>query len=185
MRMLSSTQAVAERFFASLDEAELALVERTVAAAERHRLERVAALATRLGNGWLYPILTVVVVLARIESPLRSLFASAMSLAIAFLVYPPLKRFLARTRPCDYEPSLVRAPEPLDRYSCPSGHAITAAAYAVPFAFATAAALPLVLMLCAVIGWSRVALGHHYVSDVILGAMFGATVAGAVGAIVF
>lgn len=163
--------------FAALDAAEIALVARTVAATERLGLTRVARTATRLGNGWIYPIVTLFLIGARIEQSLRFVLSAAISLAIAFAVYPLLKSALRRFRPCDYAPSLARAPEPLDHYSCPSGHAMTAAAYAVPLLFASPAAAPLALLLCGVVSWSRVALGHHYPSDVVAGTLLGAIVA--------
>lgn len=173
-------QIVSERMFASLDAVEVEIVARAVAAAERRGLDRLARVATRLGNGWLYPILS----LALFNRP-RFLFSAAISISIAFLVYPLLKRMLGRARPCDYDRTLVRDLEPIDHYSCPSGHAMTAAAYGVPLLFAWPAAAPLVIALCAVIGWSRVALGHHYVSDVVFGAFIGTMVASTVGAIVY
>jgi undecaprenyl-diphosphatase len=173
-------QIVSERMFASLDAMEVEIVARVVASAERRGLDRIARVATRLGNGWLYPILSIVLFMRP-----RVLFTAAISLSISFLAYPLLKKLLRRARPCDYDRSLARELEPLDHYSCPSGHAMTAAAYGVPLLFAWPAAAPFVIALCVVIGWSRVALGHHYVSDVVFGAMIGATVASAVGAIVY
>jgi undecaprenyl-diphosphatase len=164
------------RSIESLDRIELDLVESCVRSCEQLRLERVAATATRLGNGWLYPFLSLFVLAARIEAPLRFLASSAASLALAFAVYPVLKLFLARRRPCDYEPSLARELEPLDQYSCPSGHSMTAAAYGVPLLFAWPAAAPLAVALCVVIGWSRVATGHHYITDVVFGWLLGAAV---------
>lgn len=163
--------------FAALDTAEIALVARTVAASERLGLTRVARTATRLGNGWLYPLVTLFLIAARIEQSLRFVVSAAISLSIAFAVYPLLKLTLRRLRPCDYAPSLARAPEPLDHYSCPSGHAMTAAAYAVPLLLASPAAAPLALLLVGVVSWSRVALGHHYPSDVVAGTLLGAMVA--------
>jgi undecaprenyl-diphosphatase len=176
--------AIAVRFI-SLDAAEVAVVARVVAASERHGLQRIAQTATRLGNGSLYPIVTLLLIAARIEDALRFTASAALSLLLAFAVYPTLKRFLARMRPCDYDPSLARHPEPLDHYSCPSGHAMTAAAYAVPLMIAAPSAAPLALAICAIVSWSRVALGHHYVSDVIAGTLLGAGVAGVVGVVVF
>ncbi len=168
----------------SLDTAEIAVVSRAVAACEELRLVRVARAATRLGNGWLYPILSVFVVAMKLDEAVRFIASAAASLAVAFLIYPALKKSLRRSRPCDYDPTLARLPEPLDHYSCPSGHAMTAAAYAVPLALAHPPAAPLALAICAVISWSRVALGHHYVSDVVLGTMLGGGVAVGVGAVV-
>ncbi len=174
-----------ERLFSTLDAYEVDVVMRTVASAERLRLGRIARVATRLGNGWLYPILSVVLALGPVDAPLRFLVAATLSLLIAFVAYPKLKRSLGRSRPCDYEPSLVRDVAPLDHYSCPSGHAMTAAAYGIPLVFACPSAAPFVIALCAVIGWSRVALGHHYVSDILIGTVVGATIATSVGAILY
>lgn len=173
-----------QRIFASLDDREVEIVARAVLFAERKHLTGVARIATRLGNGWLYPILSALIVLAQIDKPLRFLTSSAISLLIAFGVYPALKRSLARMRPCDYYPSLARAVEPLDHYSCPSGHAMTAAAFAVSLVAAWPAAAALAASICLVIGWSRVALGHHYVSDVVLGSVMGAAIAAPIALIV-
>ena len=163
------------QIFTTLDATEVLVVARVVTAAERLRLARVARIATKLGNGWLYPLLTVILIAA--DLPMRALAAITISIASAFAVYPLLKTSLGRLRPCDYAPSLVRDVAPLDHYSCPSGHAMTAAAYATPLVVAWPSAAPLALAMCAVIGWSRVALGHHYVSDVIAGALLGLTIA--------
>ena len=106
--------------FVSLDAAEVAVVARVVAASDRHGLQRIAQTATRLGNGSLYPIVTLFLIAARIEDALRFTASAALSLLLAFAIYPTLKRFLGRMRPCDYDPSLARRPEPLDHYSCPA-----------------------------------------------------------------
>jgi membrane-associated phospholipid phosphatase len=60
---------------------------------------------------------------------------------------------------------------------------MTATAYAVPLVFAWPEAAPLALVMCLVIGWSRVALGHHYVSDVMAGTVLGAAISTPVAAI--
>ena len=157
---------------------EVNLVLRTVASAQRLGLCGVARAATRLGNGWIYPLLSLVLLLFVDDGrSLHVLGSSAASLGVAFTVYPSMKRVLARTRPCEYAPALAYVPEPLDRYSGPSGHAMTAAAYAVPLVVAWPAAAPLAIVVWAVIGWSRVAVGHHYVSDVLLGSILGAGIA--------
>lgn len=163
---------------ASFDESELEIVRSFVSFSSRHRLDRIAAVATRGGNGWLYLPLSLLFVLSRaVAAPIRFLACSAVSFSVAHAIYPVLKRALARRRPCDYDPSLVCGVAPLDRYSCPSGHAMTAAAYGVTLLSACPASAVLVLVMCAIIGWSRVATGHHYVSDVVIGSALGAAVA--------
>lgn len=173
------------RWFAALDTAEVAVVARVVAATERRGLRRIARVSTRLGNGWLYPLLSVVLASGPVEAPLRFLAAATASLLVAFVGYPSIKKSLRRRRPCDYDASLAGDLPPLDRYSCPSGHAMTAAAYGVPLVFACPRAAPFVIAMCALIGWSRVALGHHYVSDVLLGTFLGGAIASAIGMMVF
>lgn len=169
----------------SLDAAEVALVRRVASASDQLGLERIARTATRLGNGSLYALVTLFLVAARIEEALRFAATAGVSLLLAFAVYPMLKRSIGRLRPCDYDPSLARHPEPIDHYSCPSGHAMTAAAYAVPLIVAVPTAAPLALAICGLVSWSRVALGHHYVSDVVAGTILGATIAAMVTAMAF
>jgi undecaprenyl-diphosphatase len=170
--------------FASLDAAEIALVARVAAASNRLRLLRVAKIATRLGNGSLYPIVTLFLLAAHVEEALRFTASAALSLLLAFTIYPLLKKFIARTRPCDYDPSVASELEPMDHYSCPSGHAMTATAYAVPLMVAIPLAAPFAIAMCCTIAWSRVALGHHYVS-VLAGAILGGTLASIVTALLF
>lgn len=171
--------------FAALDRAEVVWVARSVAFCERAGLHRVARLATRLGNGSLYPTLTALLVAFRVvHSPIRYVVATSVSVLLALVVYPRLKRVLARWRPCDYDLSLAREEAPLDRYSCPSGHTMTVVAFAVPLAVGCPPAAPFAVAMCLVIGWSRVALGHHYVSDVLAGAAIGAAIATPVAALI-
>ncbi|HJQ39082.1 MAG TPA: phosphatase PAP2 family protein [Thermoanaerobaculia bacterium] len=164
----------------SLDATEIALVARIAAASDRHGLTRIAKIATRLGNGSLYPLLILFLIAVRVEDAIRFAFSAAVSLAVAHILYPLLKRSIGRLRPCDYDPSLARDIEPMDHYSCPSGHAMTAAAFGVPLAMTHLPAALLALAIWAAISWSRVALGHHYVSDVVAGTILGAGVAGTV-----
>jgi hypothetical protein len=72
---------------ASLDAAEIAVVSRAVAACEELRMERVARAATRLGNGWLYPILSVFIVAMKLDEAVRFI-ASAAAAAPATTTLP-------------------------------------------------------------------------------------------------
>lgn len=172
------------RWMHTVNHLELAIVKGAVRGARRRGVHSVACALTRGGNGWLYPPLSAVVTLS-VDSPARAILASAVSLGAALFVYPLLKRTVARVRPCEEDPSMLAgSPQPLDRYSCPSGHTMTAAAFGVPLAFAAPHLVPAVVMLCVAMAWSRVALGHHYVSDVCAGAMLGSAIGATVGATV-
>jgi undecaprenyl-diphosphatase len=163
---------------------ELRIVERLVEHARRRRLTEVARAITRAGDGWLYSA-SAAFLLAVYSRYWRSLVAAALSIAIAFLIYPPLKRLIGRARPCDADEQLADALPPLDRHSFPSGHAMTAAAFGIPFAVAAPVpGLAIVALGCALVSWSRLALGHHYLSDVVAGTLLGATVAAGVTVLV-
>lgn len=89
-------------------------------------------------------------------------------LGASHLVVQIVKRSVGRPRPSVRLPieALIQVP---DRFSFPSGHACAAMAVAVGFASAfPSLALPL-LLLAAVVGFSRVALGVHYPGDVLVG----------------
>jgi undecaprenyl-diphosphatase len=166
--------------FELLDCRELAIVERTAAFSQRWRLTPFARVVSRLGNGWLYPIAALF-----LTGSIRCLGAAAASIATAFAIYPLLKRSLARTRPCDSSDALFDPMRPLDRYSFPSGHAMTAAAFGVPILFAAPASVsPIVIGGCVLVSWSRVALGHHYLTDIFAGTLVGAAIAAIVATIV-
>lgn len=165
------------RLFRALDQREVRVVSLAVSSARGLGLQGLAVGITRLGNGGLYALLSTLILFSTARGAGRFVLCSTASIALAFVFYPTLKLVLARPRPCDYEPSLGCGVEPLDRYSCPSGHSMTAAAYGVSMAGFLDGGLAMAIALCCVMGWSRVATGHHYATDVLLGWVLGAAIA--------
>jgi undecaprenyl-diphosphatase len=91
-----------------------------------------------------------------------------------------LKRTFVRERPFIRHAGISLAQTPLDRYSFPSGHTL----HAVAFAWQACAAFPelsfALVPLALAIAASRVVLGLHYPTDVLVGALLGA-ISGAIG----
>lgn len=130
-------------------------------------------LITRGGDGWLWYALGFWLLLFgrnhRLAAVLAGLLASGAGLGIYVLV----KRATRRIRPCLVEPNLWAQLLPPDQYSFPSGHTIVAFANAVSVGmFYPAMALPLSLI-ALLIALSRVLLGMHFLSDVVVGALLG------------
>jgi undecaprenyl-diphosphatase len=96
---------------------------------------------------------------------------------IGLATYKLLKRKLVRERPFISFESIECVMPPLDRYSFPSGHTLHAVLFtsiAITYAPALAA---IVVPFAALVAISRVVLGLHYPSDVLVGAFIGWLVA--------
>jgi undecaprenyl-diphosphatase len=137
--------------------------------------------ASRLGDGVIWYALMLVLPLfygsRGLEVALVMLATSAVNLA----TYKFLKRTFVRERPFIRHAGISLAGAPLDRYSFPSGHTL----HAVAFAWIAVAAFPglalLLVPLALAIAASRVVLGLHYPTDVLVGALLG-VISGAAGA---
>jgi undecaprenyl-diphosphatase len=104
--------------------------------------------------------------------------ASAGSAAfVGFCTFVCIKKVSGRKRPCAIEPHCWARLLPPDQFSFPSGHTITAFSVAVSLsAFYPSLTAP--LLFCAVsIAVSRILLGMHFLSDVVVGAILGTLLA--------
>ena len=101
------------------------------------------------------------------------LAASSAMFAAVGLVQGPLKTYLPRQRPFVHRLAYVVGVEPIDA-SFPSGHTAGSFAAATALAGFYPRQRPILLGLAAAVGLSRVYLGHHFVSDVLVGAGLGA-----------
>lgn len=89
-----------------------------------------------------------------------------------------LKPLVPRRRPAaELIPAFRSLPDPPTSSSFPSGHAASAAAFAVGVALESPKAAAVVAPLAAVVAYSRIHVGVHWTTDVATGAALGATVA--------
>jgi len=135
-----------------------------------------------LSDWWVHGLLFVAIALAA-ELWARRLPVGAVLVGLAYLtsdgIVFELKRLFERPRP----PLADSAIHPLvavpHDYSMPSGHAATAFGAAVAAGFVHPRLRPPLLVLAALVALSRVWLGVHYLSDVLVGAAVGTAVAAA------
>ena len=129
--------------------------------------------STRGGDGWLWCLLGVFVLLFGGPEALAALAAAGLATAAGTGLYVWLKRTTGRKRPCAIEPHCWSRVLPPDRFSFPSGHSITAFAVALPVGLFFPA-LMAALLFCAVsVAVSRILLGMHFLSDVVAGSAIG------------
>jgi undecaprenyl-diphosphatase len=162
---------------ARFDLAEYRLCRRLNRGAGSHWLRWVMRTASRLGDGVVWYALIGLLPLIYGAAGIRPALAMAATGLAGLLIYKWLKRKLVRERPFIRHPGIQLAMPPLDRYSFPSGHTL----HAVCFTWQAVAQFPelgwVLLPLAALIAVSRVVLGLHYPSDVVIGGVIGAVLA--------
>jgi undecaprenyl-diphosphatase len=134
---------------------------------------RIMVLATRFGDGYGWGVVGLWLLLFGGARGTRHLVLGGLAVLGAQVVYNLAKRRLVRRRPCDSFslPHLpVRMP---DAFSFPSGHTTTAFTIALMLGHFSALLWPVALVLAALVGLSRIALGAHFPSDVVAGMLLG------------
>jgi undecaprenyl-diphosphatase len=138
--------------------------------------------ASRLGDGVVWYVLMAALPLIYGAHGLEVSLVMLVTGATGLGIYKLLKRTFVRERPFIRHAGISLAQAPLDRYSFPSGHTL----HAVSFSWQACAAFPeltpLLVPMALAIAASRVVLGLHYPTDVLVGALLGGALA-AVGVV--
>lgn len=129
--------------------------------------------ATRGGDGWLWYMLGMILVLFGGSHRFAAIGAAATAAAAGIFVFRALKHASHRKRPCEIEPHCWASILPPDKYSFPSGHSITAFGVAISIGLFYPQLLGLLLTAAVLIAASRIILGMHFLSDVLAGAAIG------------
>jgi undecaprenyl-diphosphatase len=129
---------------------------------------------TRLGDGWLWYALGLILVLYGGERKFLALGAGASAAAAGIFLFRALKRTSRRRRPCEIEPHCWASILPPDKYSFPSGHSITAFGLALSIGLFYPDLQGCLLAVAFLIASSRIILGMHFLSDVLAGSAIGA-----------
>ena len=132
-------------------------------------------LATRAGDGWLWGLVGIVLLFASSDTlRFRALEAAACAVCAGIVMFHKVKRMVCRIRPKDIEPHCWAKIVTRDKFSFPSGHSTTAFAVALSLGSFYPEILPLLLILAANVAISRVVVGMHFLSDVVVGSGAGA-----------
>ncbi len=146
-------------------------------AATRRWVVRVFSTVSRVGDGWLW--YGIIACLPWAGGPAGASVAVRMICvgAVDLVVYRIIKRWIARPRPYHACPDIRACTKTLDEFSFPSGHTLHSVAFSLILTVYYPAFAFFVWPFTVLIAVSRIVLGLHYPSDVIVGAVIGALTA--------
>jgi len=166
---------------ARFDHAEYRLCRRLNRGVEHAWVRVLFKTASRLGDGLIWYVLMLMLPLIYGSQGLKVALVMLATSAVNLAMYKLLKRTFVRERPFIRHAGISLAQAPLDRYSFPSGHTL----HAVAFTWQACVAFPVLgfvlIPLALTIAASRVVLGLHYPTDVLVGVLLG-VLSGAIGA---
>lgn len=129
--------------------------------------------ATRGGDGWLWYAMGLIIAIFGGAHRLEAIGAAALASGTGIGMFIKLKRVFNRRRPSAIEPHCWATLLPPDQFSFPSGHTITAFAVAVPLMHFYPTLGAGLIFCAASVAVSRIILGLHFLSDVVVGCAIG------------
>ena len=130
--------------------------------------------ATRGGDGWLWYGLSALVIVFGGSTRYEAITAAWTACGAGAILFLILKKLTGRKRPNALEPHCWATLLPPDQFSFPSGHTITAFAFTVAVGGFCPHLLGALLFCALSVATSRIVLGMHFLSDVVVGAILGA-----------
>ena len=142
-------------------------------AATRDWVVRSLGVVSRVGDGWLwYAIVACLPWAGGVAGPSVAVRMIGVGI-VNLLIYKIVKRWIARPRPFRTCPGIRECARSLDEYSFPSGHTLHSVAFSVILTAYYPMFALVVWPFTLLVAVSRVVLGLHYPSDVIVGGLIG------------
>jgi undecaprenyl-diphosphatase len=139
-------------------------------------LKNLFIIASRLGDGPLWVMTATWLLLAEDLRTRLSVLTAFVAVVISVLIFMAVKNLCGRPRPFQSWQNLTCMMVPPDKFSFPSGHTMTAfAAWSALSIDNPELCIPY-LLASIIIGLSRVFLGLHYPTDVLVGAIMGSII---------
>ncbi len=160
-----------------LTERELAWCLRFQQTVHQRRVVRLFAVVSRLGDGVFWYALMAALLLTQGAAATPVVGRMLLTGAVCLGLYKWLKAKTTRPRPCARLDRIQPRVAPLDEYSFPSGHTLHAVSFTIIAAYYYPSLTWLLLPFAVLVALSRVVLGLHYPSDVLAGALLGASLA--------
>src|SRR5271169_1480269 len=129
--------------------------------------------ATRMGDGWLWYGLGVILLALGGPRGYAAVGAAACAGITGVFVFKALKTLSHRPRPCHVQPHCWAKVLPPDRFSFPSGHTMSAFSIALVVSYFYPGLEGPLFFLAISIAVSRIVLGMHFLSDVLAGMILG------------
>ncbi|MBK1643349.1 phosphatase PAP2 family protein [Thiocapsa imhoffii] len=160
-----------------LNEVEVSLCRAWARNGQRRWIQRPFAVISRLGDGVFWYSLIIFLPLNHGLLGLKASLHMVATGGIALALYKSLKFLTRRERPCDYATEIVALVPPLDRYSFPSGHTLHAVSFSTVAIYYFPGLAWILVPFTMLVASSRIILGLHYPSDVLVATLIGLALA--------
>lgn len=132
---------------------------------------------SRLGDGWFWYALIAALAVYGGQLAYVFLMKTLLVSGLGVVLYKYLKQHTLRPRPYQVHQAIVLGERPLDHFSFPSGHTLHAVLFTIMLGSQWPVLLTILVPFMLLVGLSRMILGLHYPTDVLIGAALGASLA--------